>query len=134
MTKKILFDCVENARRSQMAEAFFKKFMPKGFEVISAGTKPSDKVNPIVLQAMNEIGIAMKNQTPKTISQQIISESEKAVNMGCIDQESCPALFLKDVLDWQIPDPKGKPIEQVREIRDQIKSKVMDLIKSLEEK
>lgn len=133
MTKKILFVCVENAGRSQMAEAFFKKFMPKGFEVISAGTKPSDKVNPIVLQAMNEIGIDMQNQTPKTISQQIISESEKAVNMGCIDQESCPALFLKDVLDWQIPDPKGKPIEQVREIRDQIKSKVMDLIKSLEE-
>ncbi|QLH10519.1 low molecular weight phosphatase family protein [Nitrosarchaeum sp. AC2] len=133
MTKKILFVCVENAGRSQMAEAFFKKFMPKGFEVISAGTKPSDKVNPIVLQAMNEIGIDMQNQTPKKISQQIISESEKAVNMGCIDQESCPALFLKDVLDWQIPDPKGKPIEQVREIRDQIKSKVMDLIKSLEE-
>ncbi|MBS3921670.1 MAG: arsenate reductase ArsC [Nitrosarchaeum sp.] len=132
--KKILFVCVENAGRSQMAEAFFKKFMPKGFEVISAGTKPSDKVNPIVLQAMNEIGIDMKNQTPKTISQQIISESEKAVNMGCIDQESCPALFLKDVLDWQIPDPKGKPLEQVREIRDQIKSKVIDLIKSLEEK
>ncbi|MBS3926676.1 MAG: arsenate reductase ArsC [Nitrosarchaeum sp.] len=132
--KKILFVCVENAGRSQMAEAFFKKFMPKGFEVISAGTKPSDKVNPIVLQAMTEIGIDMKNQTPKTISQQIISESEKAVNMGCIDKESCPALFLKDVLDWQIPDPKGKPIEQVRAIRDQIKSKVMDLIKSLEEK
>lgn len=132
--KKILFVCVENAGRSQMAEAFFKKFMPKGFEVISAGTKPSDKVNPIVLQAMNEIGIDMKNQSPKTISQQIISESEKAVNMGCIDKESCPALFLKDVLDWQIPDPKGKPIEQVREIRDQIKEKVMILIKSLEEK
>ncbi len=132
--KKILFVCVENAGRSQMAEAFFKEFMPKGFEVISAGTKPSDKVNPIVLQAMAEIGIDMKNQTPKTISQQIISESEKTVNMGCIDQESCPALFLKDVLDWQIPDPKGKSIEQVREIRDQIKSKVMDLIKSLEEK
>lgn len=116
-----------------MAEAFFKKFMPKGFEVISAGTNPSDKVNQVVLQAMNEIGIDMQNQIPKTISQQIISESEKTVNMGCIDKESCPALFLKDVLDWQIPDPKGKPIEQVREIRDQIKSKVMDLIKSLEE-
>jgi protein-tyrosine-phosphatase len=130
---RILFVCVENAGRSQMAEAFFKKFMPKGFEVISAGTKPGDKVNPIVLQAMSEIGIDMKNQTPKTISQQIISESEKAVNMGCIDKESCPALFLKDVLDWQIPDPKGKPIEQVREIRDQIKDKVMLLIKSLEE-
>ena len=116
-----------------MAEAFFKKYMPKGFKVISAGTKPGSEVNPIVLQAMNEIGIDIKNQTPKPISQQIISESEKAVNMGCIDKESCPALFMKDVLDWQIPDPKEKPIEVVREIRDQIKAKVMFLIKSLEE-
>ncbi len=116
-----------------MAEAFFKKYMPKGFEVISAGTKPSSEVNSIVLQAMNEIGIDIKNQTPKHISQQIISESEKAVNMGCIDKESCPALFMKDVLDWQIPDPKGKSIEEVRKIRDQIKTKVIILIKSLEE-
>ena len=132
--KKILFVCIENAGRSQMAEAFFKKYMPKGFEVISAGTKPNDKVNPIVSQAMKEIGIDIENQTPKTISQQIISESEKTVNMGCIDQESCPALFVKDVIDWQIPDPKGKSIQEVREIRDQIKTKVMVLIKSLEEK
>lgn len=131
--KKILFVCVENAGRSQMAEAFFRKYMPKGFEAISAGTKPSTHVNPIVLQAMKEIGIDIENQTPKHISQQIIAESEKAINMGCIDKESCPALFMKDTLDWQIPDPKGKPIEEVRKIRDQIKTKVLILIKSLEE-
>jgi len=131
--KKILFVCVENAGRSQMAEAFFRKYMPKGFEAISAGTKPSTQVNPIVLQAMKEINIDIENQTPKNISQQIIDESEMAINMGCIDKESCPALFVKDILDWQIPDPKGKPIEEVRKIRDQIKTKVMILIKSLEE-
>lgn len=131
--KKILFVCVENAGRSQMAEAFFRKYMPKGFEAISAGTKPSTQVNPIVLQAMKEIDIDIENQTPKHISQQIISESEKAINMGCMDEESCPALFMKDILDWQIPDPKGKSIEEVRKIRDQIKTKVMILIKSLEE-
>ena len=131
--KKILFVCVENAGRSQMAEAFFRKYMPKGFEAISAGTKPSTQVNPIVLQAMKEIGIDIENQTPKHISQQIISESDKAINMGCIDKESCPALFMKDILDWQIPDPKGKSIEEVRKIRDQIKTQVMILIKSLEE-
>ena len=131
--KKILFVCVENAGRSQMAEAFFRKYMPKGFEVISAGTKPSTQVNPLVLQAMKEIGIDIENQTPKHISQQIISESEKAINMGCMDKESCPALFMKDILDWQIPDPKGKSIEEVRKIRDQIKTQVMILIKSLEE-
>ena len=131
--KKILFVCVENAGRSQMAEAFFRKYMPKGFEAISAGTKPSIQVNPIVLQAMKEIGIDIENQTPKHISQQIISESEKTINMGCMDKESCPTLFMKDILDWQIPDPKGKSIEEVRKIRDQIKTQVMILIKSLEE-
>ena len=116
-----------------MAEAFFRKYMPKGFEAISAGTKPSDQVNPIVLQVMKEIGIDIENQTPKHISQQIIDESEKTINMGCMDKESCPTLFMKNVLDWQIPDPKGKSIEEVREIREQIKNKVMILIKSLEE-
>ena len=131
--KKILFVCVENAGRSQMAEAFFRKYMPKGFEAISAGTKPSTQVNPIVLQAMKEIGIDIENQTPKHISQQIISESDKAINMGCMDKESCPALFMKDILDWQIPDPKGKSIDEVRKIRDQIKTQVVILIKSLEE-
>lgn len=113
-----------------MAEAFFKKYMPEGFEVISAGTKPSTHVNPIVLQAMKEIGIEIKNQKPKHISQQIIDESEKTINMGCIDKESCPVLFMKDILDWQIPDPKGKSLEEVRIIRDQIEKKVMNLIKS----
>ena len=131
--KKILFVCVENAGRSQMAEAFFRKYMPKGFEAISAGTKPSTQVNPIVLQAMNEIGIDIENQTPKHLSQQIIGESETTINMGCIDKESCPALFMKDVLDWQIPDPKGKSIEEVRKIRDQIKTKVLILIQSFGE-
>lgn len=131
--KKILFVCVENAGRSQMAEAFFKKYMPKGFEAISAGTNPSTQVNPIVLQAMKEIGIDIENQTPKHISRQILSESEKTINMGCMDKESCPSLFVKDTLDWDIPDPKGRSLEDVRKIRDQIKTKVMVLIKSLEE-
>ena len=116
-----------------MAEAFFRKYMPKGFEAISAGTKPSTHVNPIVLQAMKEIDVNIENQTPKHISPQIIVESEKAINMGCMDKESCPALFMKDVLDWQIPDPKGKTIEEIRKIRDQIKAKVIILINSLEE-
>jgi protein-tyrosine-phosphatase len=130
--KKILFVCVENAGRSQMAEAFFRKYMPKGFEAISAGTNPSIQINPIVSQAMKEIGIDIENQMPKSISQQIIDESAETINMGCIDKESCPALFMKDVLDWQIPDPKGKSIEEVRKIRDQIEINVINLIKSFE--
>ena len=113
-----------------MAEAFFKKYMPKGYEVISAGTKPSTQVNPIVSQVMKEIDIDIENNTPKSISQQIIEESEKTINMGCMDKESCPALFVKGILDWQIPDPKGKSIDEVRNIRDQIEINVINLIQS----
>jgi len=129
--KKILFVCVENAGRSQMAEAFFKKYLPSGFQPISAGTKPAARVNPIVIQAMKEVGMDIENNSPQNISQQMIDEAEVAVNMGCMDKESCPALFLKDVEDWQIQDPKGKPIEQVREIRDDIEQKVKDFIDSI---
>jgi len=132
MTRDVLFACVENAGRSQMAEAFFKKFSDDKFNVISAGTVPSTKINPIVVQVMKEIGIDMTKQSPKTISNSMISNSFKTVNMGCIDKESCPALFVKDIVDWNIPDPKEKTIEQVREIRDQIKSEVLNLIASID--
>jgi len=115
-----------------MAEAFFKKHLPSGFQPISAGTKPAARVNPIVIQAMKEVGIDIENNSPQNISQQMIDEAEIAVNMGCMDKESCPALFLKDVEDWQIQDPKGKTIEQVREIRDQIEQKVKGFIDSMD--
>ena len=129
--KKILFVCVENAGRSQMAEAFFKKYLPSGFKSISAGTKPAAKINPIVVDVMKEVGIDIENNSPQNISQQMIDDAEKAVNMGCIDKESCPALFLKDIVDWQIQDPKGKTIQEIREIRDQIEQKVKDFIDSI---
>jgi len=129
--KKILFVCVENAGRSQMAEAFFKKYLPSGFQPISAGTKPVVKINPIVIQVMKEVGIDIENNSPQNISQQMIDEAEITVNMGCMDKESCPALFLKDVEDWQIQDPKGKSIEEVRVIRDQIEQKVKEFIISM---
>ena len=133
MTRDILFVCVENAGRSQMAEAFFRKFTEGKFNVNSAGTVPSGNLNPIVVQVMKEIGIDMTSQSPKTISNSMIDNSFKTVNMGCMDKESCPALFVKDVIDWNIPDPKEKTIEQVREIRDQIKSEVLNLIKSIDD-
>jgi len=129
--KKILFACVENAGRSQMAEAFFRKYMPKGFEATSAGTKPSIQVNPIVSQVMKEVGIDIENKIPKSLSNAILDNSI-TVNMGCIDKESCPALFVNDALDWNIPDPKGKTIEEVRMIRDQIEIKVKELVKNLQ--
>lgn len=132
MPENILFVCVENAGRSQMAEAFFRKYASERFNVSSAGTTPSSQLNPIVVQVMKEIGIDMTDQMPKLLSSSMIKNSSKTVNMGCMDKESCPSLFVKDVLDWNISDPKEKSIEEVRIIRDKIKSEVLNLIKSLE--
>jgi protein-tyrosine-phosphatase len=131
MPKKILFVCVENAGRSQMAEGFFRKYAPSGYEPYSAGTKPIGAINPFVIQVMMESGIDIAIQTPKTITDSMIKEASKIINMGCMDQESCPALFVKDVLDWAIEDPKGKPLEEVRKIRDTIEKRVQELCKAL---
>ncbi|KAF6242474.1 low molecular weight phosphatase family protein [Nitrosopumilus sp. b1] len=129
---KILFVCVENAGRSQMAEAFFKKYATGKFQATSAGTIPADKVNPIVVQAMKEVGIDLSAESPKTLTESVIHESFRTINMGCMDKKSCPALFAKDILDWGIEDPKGKSIEEVRIIRDDIESKIKKFIQNLE--
>lgn len=130
--KKILFVCVENAGRSQMAEGFFRKYAPLGHVPYSAGTIPIDAINPLAIQAMNEAGIDISNQKPKIISDFMIKEASQIINMGCMDKESCPALFLNNAVDWQIPDPKGKPLGEVRKIRDIIEKKVLELCKTLE--
>jgi len=129
--KKILFVCVENAGRSQMAEGFFRKFARPEFLPLSAGTKPINEINPLAVQVMKEVGIDIMEQKPKVLSDDMIKKSTKIVNMGCMDKESCPALFVNNVIDWNIPDPKGKSIEQVRKIRDEIETKVKELVASL---
>ena len=134
MTENVLFVCVENAGRSQMAEAFFRKFAPNRFGVSSAGTTPSSHLNPIIIQVMNEIGIDVTKQMPKLLSDSMIKNSFKTINMGCMDKESCPSLFVKDVPDWNISDPKEKSLDEVRVIRDAIRSQVMNLVDTLEEK
>ena len=129
--KKILFVCVENAGRSQMAEGFLRKYAPQ-FDAISAGTKPKSQLIPNVIDVMKEIGIDITEQKPKVLTDEMTVQSI-TVNMGCMDKESCPTLFVDDVIDWNIPDPKDKDIEQIREIRDEIKNKVLSLIRKLEE-
>ena len=131
MQKKILFVCVENAGRSQMAEGFFRKYAPDGYEPQSAGTKPIGTVNPLVIAAMKEIGIDISSQQPKIISDSMIQQSSRIVNMGCMDKESCPTIFVQNVLDWAIPDPKGKPLDDVRKIRDMIEKMVLEFCKTL---
>jgi len=132
LPKNILFLCVENAGRSQMAEAFFKQYAKNQFNVISAGTDPSDNLNSVVVSVMNEIGIDLKNQQPQLLSTSMITNSNKIVNMGCMDKEFYPSLFVKDADDWNVDDPKGKSIDDVRIIRDQIKHNVLNLLDSLE--
>ena len=131
--KVILFVCVENAGRSQIAEGFFnRKYAPKGYRAISAGTRPASQINPLAVQAMKEIGIDISNQKSKIITEDMIRSSEKSVNMGCIDKAECPLLFINNVIDWGIEDPKGKPIEKVREIREEIERRVKEIAQSLQ--
>jgi arsenate reductase (thioredoxin) len=129
--RTILFVCVENAGRSQMVEGFFRKYAPEGYEPISAGTKPTSQINPIVVQAMDEMGVNIKQQKPKEITEDMMRNSTKIVNMGCMDKSFCPTLFTPNLIDWGIEDPKGKSIEQVREIRDDIEQRVKQLVTNL---
>lgn len=131
--KTILFVCVENAGRSQIAEGLFNnKYAPKGYRAISAGTRPVSQINPLAIEVMKEVGIDISGRKSKIITEEMIRSSEKSVNMGCIDRTECPMLFINNVIDWGIDDPKGKPIEKVREIRDEIDRQVREIAESLE--
>ena len=129
--KIILFVCVENAARSQMAEGFFNKSPPEGYKAVSGGTKPVSQINPVVINVMNEVGIDISNQKSKEITEDMMRNSFKTVNMGCMDKESCPTIFLPNVLDWNLEDPKGKSFEKIREIRDEIDQRVKELVASI---
>ena len=129
--KTILFVCVQNAGRSQMAEGFFSKYAPEGFETMSAGTKPTSHINPLAIQAMNEIGIDISKQKSKDLTEDMMRNSDKIINMGCMDKNFCPALFIPKLIDWGIEDPKDKPIEKVREIRDEIEKRIKELARDI---
>ena len=126
--KTILFVCVENAGRSQMAEGFFKKYTPDGIKTLSAGTKPVSQINPIVVEAMKEVGIDISKQKSKELTDKMIRNSDKVVNMGCMDNNFCPTVWLPKVIEWNLEDPKGKSIEKVREIRDEIEKRVKEIV------
>jgi protein-tyrosine-phosphatase len=130
--KKVLFVCVENAGRSQMAEAFAKKY---GLSALSAGTIPSGKVNQTVVQVMRELEIDLSSVKPKMLTPQMIQEADLVVTMGCSVEAACPkpmiAQMKKKLRDWHLDDPKGKSIEEVRRIRDMIELKVRMLSEDL---
>ena len=127
-SKTILFVCVENAGRSQMAEGFFKKYAPDGIKTLSAGTKPVSQINPIVVETMKEVGIDISKQKSKELTDEMIRESDNVINMGCMDKNFCPTIWLPKVIEWNLEDPKGKSIEKVREIRDEIEKRVKKVV------
>jgi arsenate reductase len=128
---KVLFICVHNAGRSQMSEAFFNRFAEGRHLGKSAGSKPTDQVNPIVVEVMKEVGIDISDWKPKKLNSDLALTADLAVTMGCGDE--CPVL-VGEVRDWKIEDPQGQPIYKVREIRDQIEKMVKALVKELDEK
>ena len=127
--KKVLFVCVENAGRSKMAESFASAY---GLMASSAGTMPVEKVNPVVVEAMKERGIALPGK-PKMLTEQMIRDADIVVTMGCSVEAVYPKPLVqqmeKKLVDWHIEDPKGKPLEEVRKIRSQIENKVMELLR-----
>ncbi|MBU6387218.1 MAG: arsenate reductase ArsC [Planctomycetes bacterium] len=124
--KRILFVCVENSNRSQMAQAFAKMHGKDQIEAFSAGSKPSGRVNPKAIEAMRELGYDLTQHTSKGLDEFNGTQVEVAVTMGCGDE--CPMVLAKQRVDWQIPDPRDMTPEEFRKVRDLIESKVKDLI------
>jgi arsenate reductase len=123
----ILFVCVYNSGRSQMAEVFARRLASEAIEVASAGTVPGGEMNPVVVAAMAERGIDISSARPKVIEQAMVDAADLVFTMGCAIDESCPAVFIPSE-DWGLDDPAGQPIEVVRRIRDQVESKVRELL------
>jgi protein-tyrosine-phosphatase len=121
----VLFVCNHNAGRSQMAQAFFERHAPADAIAESAGTDPAAQVWPEVVEAMREVGIDIAGRTPKRLTVEMQQRADLAVTMGCGD--ACPYVPTT-VVDWALPDPAGRPIEAVREVRDTIESRVKALI------
>lgn len=127
--QRVIFACVHNAGRSQMAAAFFSALAdPAKAEAVSAGTQPGARVHPEVVDAMREVGIDVAENRPQKLTQEVASGAFLLVTMGCGDE--CPYVPGLERDDWPLEDPKGKPLEQVRRIRDEIRDRVSALIEA----
>lgn len=129
--KRVVFVCIHNSGRSQMAEAFAKKIGEGKIIAESAGTEPGDHLNPQAVEAMEEIGYDMSSHHPKVMTTEMVDSADRIITMGCgVNAATCPAVFVPSE-DWGLEDPKGQPVEKVREIRDQIKARVEQLVAEL---
>lgn len=126
---RVLFVCVHNAGRSQMAAGWLTSLAGDRIEVRSAGSEPSDQINPVAVEAMREVGIDITGEQPKKLTPESVDQADVVVTMGCGD--TCPFFPGKRYLDWELTDPAGQPIEVVREVRDEIRTRVEKLISEL---
>jgi arsenate reductase len=125
--KTVIFACIHNAGRSQMAAGFFNALADGGqARALSAGTRPADAVHPQVLEAMREVGVDLSGAKPRLLTAELVSEAQRVITMGCGDE--CPYVPGVELEDWPLVDPKGQSIEQVRKIRDEIRSRVEALL------
>jgi arsenate reductase (thioredoxin) len=125
----VLFVCLQNAGRSQMSGALFEQAARGKHQALSAGTTPADRVHPEVVEVMNELGINLSDHTPQLLTRDLAEQADLVITMGCGDE--CPFIPGKRYIDWELPDPSGQPIDDVRAIRDEIGRRVDALIGEL---
>jgi arsenate reductase len=126
-----LFVCLHNAGRSQMSQALFERAAGGRHEALSAGTTPADRVHPEVVEVMRELGIDLADREPKLLTRQLAEQADVVVTMGCGDE--CPYIPGRRYVDWDLEDPKGRPIDEVRATRDEIDARVRSLVKELDQ-
>jgi arsenate reductase (thioredoxin) len=127
---KVLFVCLHNAGRSQMSRALFARAVGDSHEARSAGTSPVEHVHPVVVTAMREVGVDLSAQVPTMLTTELAQWTDVVVTMGCGDE--CPVIPGKRYIDWELPDPRDMPIENVRALRDDIDRRVRGLVKTLD--
>jgi protein-tyrosine-phosphatase len=126
----VLFVCLHNAGRSQISQALFERAAAGRHQALSAGTAPAERLHPEVIAVMRELEIDLCDRKPQLLSRELVEQTDLVITMGCGDQ--CPVIPGKRYLDWDLPDPKGQPIDQVRALRDEIGSRVRDLLEELD--
>jgi arsenate reductase (thioredoxin) len=127
---RVLFVCLHNAGRSQMSKALFELAADGRHEAESAGTTPAERVHPEVVTVMRELGVDLSDRSPQRLTREMAERSDVVVTMGCGDE--CPYIPGRRYIDWDLRDPKGLPLEEVREIRDEIRRRVRDLVAELD--
>src|SRR5215204_7393697 len=125
-----LFVCLHNAGRSQMSQALFERAAEGRHRALSAGTTPADRVHPEVVEVMRELGIELADREPQLLTRELAEQADVVVTMGCGDE--CPYIPGRRYLDWDLEDPKGRPIDEVRVTRDDIDRRVRQLVKELD--